>query len=44
MVGPTGESEVDLVAGQPYARPAGVDHEVMNPGAAPFTFLEIELK
>lgn len=44
MVGPGGESHADLVAGQPYARPAGVEHDVVNPGPAPFTFIEIELK
>ncbi|WP_432030447.1 cupin domain-containing protein [Streptomyces sp. 1222.5] len=33
-----------LRAGQSYARPAGAEHEVVNTGTAPLTFIEIELK
>ena len=33
-----------LWAGQSYARPAGGEHEVVNTGTAPLTFVEIELK
>ena len=33
-----------LTAGVSYARPVGVDHNVVNPGAAEFVFVEIELK
>jgi quercetin dioxygenase-like cupin family protein len=33
-----------LTAGVSYARPVGVEHNVVNPGAAEFVFVEIELK
>ena len=33
-----------LTAGVSYARPVGVEHNVINPGAAEFVFVEIELK
>jgi mannose-6-phosphate isomerase-like protein (cupin superfamily) len=39
-----GERTAELAAGQPYARPAGAEHDVVNPGAEPFVFIEIELK
>jgi quercetin dioxygenase-like cupin family protein len=44
MRGPDGERTAELVAGEPYARPAGVEHDVTNPNRDPFTFIEIELK
>ncbi|MDW3206500.1 MAG: cupin domain-containing protein [Alphaproteobacteria bacterium] len=34
----------DLTAGRSYARKAGVDHNVVNANAAPFTFVEVEIK
>lgn len=34
----------DLKAGVSYARPAGVEHNVVNAGSAPLSFVEIELK
>jgi mannose-6-phosphate isomerase-like protein (cupin superfamily) len=34
----------ELVAGQPYYRPAGVEHDVRNANPFEFTFIEIELK
>ncbi|MFJ3766027.1 cupin domain-containing protein [Streptomyces sp. NPDC090082] len=34
----------ELRAGESYARPAGGEHEVVNAGAAPLAFVEIELK
>jgi quercetin dioxygenase-like cupin family protein len=34
----------DLVAGHAYARPAGVEHDVINDGPAEFVFIEIEVK
>jgi quercetin dioxygenase-like cupin family protein len=34
----------ELVAGQSYARPAGVEHNVVNGSAHPIAFVEIELK
>ncbi len=33
-----------LTAGVSYARPVGVEHNVINPGTAEFVFVEIELK
>jgi quercetin dioxygenase-like cupin family protein len=33
-----------LVTGEPYARNAGVEHDVRNPNATEFVFIEIELK
>ena len=33
-----------LVTGQPYNRPAGVEHDVRNPNSTEFVFIEIELK
>ncbi|QPC41959.1 cupin domain-containing protein [Kaustia mangrovi] len=38
------ESEASLVAGEPYTREAGVEHDVINPNEGEFAFLEIELK
>lgn len=40
----TGNVETALAFGQSYARPAGVEHNIINPGAAEFVFIEIELK
>jgi quercetin dioxygenase-like cupin family protein len=40
----TAVTEVSLVAGQSYRRPAGVSHDVKNAGSAPMAFVEIELK
>ena len=34
----------ELVTGQPYFRPAGVEHDVRNANAFEFAFIEIELK
>lgn len=34
----------ELTAGASYARPAGVEHNVVNAGAAPPSFVEIEMK
>ena len=33
-----------LVTGEPYSRSAGVEHDVRNPNATEFVFVEIELK
>ena len=43
-VGPGGETRFDMEAGQSYFRQAGVEHDVINAGDAPVTFVEIELK
>ena len=39
-----GASNAQLRAGQAYARVAGVEHDVRNPNAFEFVFVEIELK
>lgn len=39
-----GNIETPLQAGQTYARPMGVEHNIVNPGNAEFAFVEIELK
>jgi len=45
LVGADGaQSFGELSAGVPYARQAGVEHDVINDTAAEFVFLEIELK
>jgi quercetin dioxygenase-like cupin family protein len=41
---PGGERRADLVAGQSYARTAGVEHDVVNVNPGLFVFIEIELK
>ena len=38
------ESRAELVAGEPYFRKAGVEHNVINANATEFTFIEIEMK
>lgn len=43
-VGPGGETGFEMAAGQSYFRRAGVEHDVINAGDAPVTFVEIELK
>lgn len=44
MTGPTGPATAHLVAGCPYYRPAGVEHDVRNANAFEFVFVEIEIK
>jgi quercetin dioxygenase-like cupin family protein len=39
-----GNVETKLALGQAYSRPAGVEHNIVNPGAGEFAFIEIELK
>jgi beta-alanine degradation protein BauB len=39
-----GNVETALEFGQSYARPAGVEHNIVNPNGADFAFIEIELK
>lgn len=39
-----GESISDLIAGQSYARLAGVEHNVINHNDYEFVFIEVELK
>jgi beta-alanine degradation protein BauB len=40
----TGNLETELQFGQAYARPIGVEHNIVNSGSDEFAFVEIELK
>jgi beta-alanine degradation protein BauB len=40
----TGNVETELAFGQTYARPEGVEHNIVNASSAEFVFVEIELK
>ena len=40
----SGNTETDLQLGQAYARPVGVEHNIVNAGAQEFAFVEVELK
>ena len=44
LVEPTCTRDVDLVAGESYAKLTGVAHNVININDFPFAFVEIELK
>jgi len=39
-----GERRTELKGGASYFRQAGVEHDVINAGAAEFTFVEVEIK
>ena len=39
-----GNVETALHFGQSYVRPAGVEHNIVNPNKTEFAFIEIELK
>lgn len=39
-----GNVETELQFGQAYARPVGVEHNVVNPADTEFVFIEIEIK
>jgi quercetin dioxygenase-like cupin family protein len=39
-----GHQVTELHLGQTYARPVGVEHNIVNPGTKEFAFIEIELK
>jgi len=41
---PDGTRFSELAAGESYARPAGVEHDVINPNDFDFAFIEIEIK
>jgi beta-alanine degradation protein BauB len=43
-VGTGGDVLIELTPGAAYFRKAGVEHDVINAGGAPFAFVEIELK
>ncbi len=38
------EKTAELVLGQPYFRPEGVEHDVMNRGDQEIVFIEVEIK
>jgi quercetin dioxygenase-like cupin family protein len=40
----TGNVLTELAHGQAYARPEGVEHNIVNPGPGEFAFVEVELK
>lgn len=42
--GADGSRQVTVPAGNSYRRDAGVEHNVVNAGADPMTFIEVELK
>jgi quercetin dioxygenase-like cupin family protein len=45
IVAPDGtENIAELTLGEPYARPAGVEHNVINAGTEDFAFIEVEFK
>ncbi len=44
LVEPEGERIAELSIGGSYARPAGVEHDVVNANDFEFAFIEIELK
>ena len=39
-----GVREAPMRSGEPYFRPEGVEHNVVNGSGGPFAFLEIEMK
>jgi hypothetical protein len=39
-----GDVETPLRAGQAYARPVGVEHNIVNASEGEFAFVEVELK
>ena len=41
---PAGNIETQLAFGQAYARPVGVEHNIVNPGDKEFAFVEVEIK
>lgn len=44
LVEPGGTREVAMTGGASYFRSAGVEHDVINAGAAEYAFIEIEFK
>jgi quercetin dioxygenase-like cupin family protein len=43
-VGPAGDISFEMAPGQSYFRKAGVEHDVINIGDTPVTFVEVEIK
>ena len=44
IVSADGETTVEMKAGAPYFRPAGVEHDVINANDGDYAFIEVELK
>ena len=44
IVGKDGEHPAEMIVGQPYSRPVGVEHDVVNDGPGEVAFFEIEMK
>ena len=44
LVTSSGDAAATMTPGGAYFRKAGVEHDVINAGTAPLTFIEIELK
>ena len=45
LIGPDGaETFAELSTGASYARPAGVEHDVINANDHEFVFVEVEMK
>ena len=44
ITGGDGSTTAELITGRSYARAAGVEHDVANPNAFEFVFVEIEIK
>ena len=44
IVSKTGESAAEMIVGQPYSRPVGVEHDVVNDGPGEVVFLDVEIK
>jgi mannose-6-phosphate isomerase-like protein (cupin superfamily) len=38
------DATAQLVAGQPYYRPLGAEHDVLSPGPGEVVFIEVEVK
>jgi beta-alanine degradation protein BauB len=43
LLGKTGEATAALLPGESYFRKAGIEHDVINGGSEPLSFVEIEL-
>jgi beta-alanine degradation protein BauB len=44
VVDASGERAYPIVAGESYARPAGVEHDIVNTSASQIVFVELEMK
>ncbi|MBM3545482.1 MAG: cupin [Alphaproteobacteria bacterium] len=44
IVSKEGESVAEMIVGQPYSRPVGIEHDVVNDGPGEVAFIEVEIK